>query len=492
MDINARTELTSETSGLEAISQREKLTVILGVLVVMLLAALDQTIVAPALPTIGDALGDNDYLPWVITAYLLTGTAVAPLYGKVADIVGRRKVMATAILIFLFGSTIAALASDMLTLIIGRAVQGLGGGGLFVLAQTVIGDTVPPRERAAYAGYISATWAIASIAGPLLGGVFAQHLSWSLIFWVNIPLGLAALVVLAGPLRKLKMRPRSHKLDFLGGALVLFATTPLMLAMTWGGNTYAWSSGVILSLAALSLILWTALAARLASADEPLIPLEVLRNPVVAAATATMFFATAANVAIAVYMPIYMQAYFGLSVTASGIALIGYIMGTTLGAAVAGKLVSSLPRYKFLGVCGLSLAIVCLTILATLSTTPSLAVAEALLFMAGAGFGTIFPISTVSVQNAVDYHNLGIATATLTFMRNLGSAIGVAVIGAVALASGVPGLRETTLATDVAAPLMAASGFRHIFLAAAAIVLPSLFSIIVMEERPLRTTVGSE
>src|SRR6478609_5625837 len=202
-------------------SEREKNVIIGGVLLSMLLAALDQTIVAPAMPTIGKALGHADYLSWVVTAYLLTATAMAPLYGKISDVHGRRSTIFAAVTIFLVGSLISAVAPNMLVLIIGRAVQGLGGGGLFALSQTVIGDLVPPRERARYAAWVSGTWAVASIAGPLLGGTFAEHLHWSLIFWINIPLGLVAMAIINKPLRKLPIAAKHHRIDGLGALLLV-------------------------------------------------------------------------------------------------------------------------------------------------------------------------------------------------------------------------------------------------------------------------------
>lgn len=481
-----------DTPGAQTLDHKEKISIILGILVVMLLAALDQTIVAPAMPTIGRALGDEEYLPWVISAYLLTGTAVAPLYGSIADIYGRRRVIAAAIVIFIAGSIVAALSANMAVLVAGRAIQGFGGGGLFVLAQTVIGDTVPPRERAAYAGYISAVWAVASIAGPVLGGLFAEHLSWSLIFWINLPLGIAALFVLRGPLRKLRFQPRSHRLDFPSGVLVLLATTPLMLALTWGGTSYSWSSTLILSLFGLSAMVWVALAIRLAHAIEPLIPLSVLRNPVVAMATMAVFFGMAASIAVAVYTPIYLQSHLDLTVAASGLALMAYICGTTLGAAITGKLVSHLPRYKPMAVGGMILAAVCLTLLAVLVETRSLLLVGSLLFFAGMGFGVMFPIGTVSVQNAVEHRNLGIATAMLTFMRNLGSAMGVALIGAVASTSGLPSLRTGETINDLAHSAATAGAFHNIFLVAAAITLVAASCFAATKELRLRATIHGE
>jgi len=227
--------------------------IISALMLAMLLAALDQTIVAPALPTIGGALGHAEYLPWIVTAYLLTATAMAPLYGKISDIHGRRPTIYAAILFFLAGSVVSALSANMFMLILGRAIQGVGGGGLFALTQTVIGDLVPPRERASYAAWISGTWAVASVAGPLLGGYFAGHLHWSLIFWINLPLGAFAMVILNNPLKKLSIAARQHRVDAPGAILLIAATSVLLLMLNWGGSTYAWLSAPIAMLAALLL-----------------------------------------------------------------------------------------------------------------------------------------------------------------------------------------------------------------------------------------------
>lgn len=293
-------------------SESEKNAIIGGVLLSMLLAALDQTIVAPALPTIAHALGHAEYLPWIVTGYLLTATAMAPLYGKISDVYGRRPVIYAAVLIFLLGSLVSALAPNMLVLVIGRAVQGAGGGGLFALTQTVIGDLVPPRERARYAAWISGTWAVASVAGPLLGGVFAEHLHWSLIFWINLPIGFLAMAIINKPLRKLPIAAKHHRIDGLGAVLLVIATALLLLALNWGGSAYPWLSAEILGLVACSAVFWAFFAWRLLRAVEPLISLEVLSNPIVLAGTLSMFLLQAANIGASVYLPVYLQSVVGL------------------------------------------------------------------------------------------------------------------------------------------------------------------------------------
>ncbi|UDF33001.1 UNVERIFIED_ORG: MFS transporter (plasmid) [Roseateles sp. XES5] len=467
-----------------ALSEPEKNVIIGGVLLSMLLAALDQTIVAPAMPTIGKALGHADYLPWVVTGYLLTATAMAPLYGKISDVYGRRPTIFAAIIIFLIGSLISALAPNMLVLILGRAVQGLGGGGLFALSQTVIGDLVPPRERARYAAWISGTWAVASIAGPLLGGTFADHLHWSLIFWINIPLGLAALAIVNNPLKKLPIAARSHRIDGAGATLLITATALLLLALNWGGSRYAWLSPVILGLLGCSFVFWGLFALRLRQASEPLISLEVLANPVVRNGTLAMFLGQTANVGLAVYIPVYGQSFHGLSASSSGMVMLGLLLGTVIGASSSGRTIPRFTHYKRLALVGGTLSVICLIALAFLAGRTSLVTLELLTFGVGFGSGMTFPVATVSVQNAVDQVHLGVATGALTFLRSLGGALGVALLGAIALGNGLPLGGEHLQAASAA--VTSALPFTYIFAACATATATSLIFFHLMPERPLR------
>ncbi len=471
-------------------SESEKNIIIAGVLLSMLLAALDQTIVAPAMPTIGEAIGHPEYLPWLVTGYLLTATAMAPLYGKISDVHGRRPTIFAAIIIFLAGSLISALAPNMLVLIIGRAVQGLGGGGLFALSQTVIGDLVPPRERARYAAWISGTWAVASIAGPLLGGTFAQHLHWSLIFWINIPLGLMALAIINNPLKKLPVSARAHRIDAAGAMLLVVATALLLLALNWGGSRYSWLSPIIVGLLGCSAALWAVFGLRLQRTEEPLISLEVLGNSVVRCGTLAMFTVQAANVGLSVYLPVYMQSVYGLSASSSGIAMLGLLLGTVVGAMASGRAIPRIAHYKMIAIIGALFSLVCLTALALLAGHSSLIVLELLTIGAGLGTGTTFPVATVSVQNAVDQAHLGVATGVLTFLRSLGGALGVAILGAIALGNGLPlggeGLQALNTAGTAAMP------FAYIFFACATTMALSLVAFHFMPEKPLRGRAESD
>ncbi|MGS1093408.1 MDR family MFS transporter [Aquamicrobium terrae] len=466
-----------------SLSEREKNVIIAGVLLSMLLAALDQTIVAPALPTIAASLGHAEYLSWIVTAYLLTATAVAPLYGKLSDIYGRRSVIFAAILIFLAGSVICGLAPNMFVLIAGRAVQGLGGGGLFALTQTVIGDLVPPLERARYAAWISGTWAVASIAGPLLGGGFAEHLHWSLIFWINLPLGILAIAVTSKPLKKLAIAGTTHSIDGWGALLLIIATSLLLLAVNWGGNRYAWSDPQIIGLLAGSAGIWFLFGLRLRMANEPLVSLAVLGNRVVLTGTFSMFLLQAGSIGLAVYLPVYMQATLGMSPGDTGLAMLGLLLGTVVGAGMSGRLVPRLVNYKRIAHIGIACAILSLGILAYLADHAGLLEVEIATAIVGAGIGTIFPVSTIAVQNAVDRQHLGVATGLLTFLRSLGGAIGVAALGAIALGNDLPLAGEGAMAAELAGPR---GSFSVIFLATAAMLAAGLLVFAFMPQKPLR------
>jgi EmrB/QacA subfamily drug resistance transporter len=465
-----------------AITEAEKNTIVAGVLLSMLLAALDQTIVAPAMPTIAAALGHAEYLPWIVTGYLLTATAMAPLYGKLSDIYGRRSTVFAALVVFLAGSLVSALAPSMLVLIGGRAVQGLGGGGLFALAQIVIGDLVPPKERARYAAWISGTWGVASVAGPLLGGTFAQHLHWSLIFWINLPLGLLAMAIVNNPLKKLPIAARHHRIDGWGALLLIIATALLLLALNWGGSFYSWTSPEILGLLGTSAAVWAGFAARLLATPEPLISLDVLSNPIVLAGTLFMFLLQAASIGLSVYMPVYLQSALGLSVSASGVGLLGLLLGTVAGAAASGKLIPRITHYKRIALIGVAFAIACLGLMAWTADRRSLALVEVLTTLAGIGIGTTFPVATVSVQNAVDRAHLGVATGVLTFLRALGGALGVAALGTIALVHGLPLGGEAMRAGGHAD----SAGFATIFLVCAASLAAAFALLVLMPEKPLR------
>jgi len=464
------------------LTDRDRTVTMIGILTAMLLAALDQSIVTPAMPTIGGQLGDQQYLPWIVTAYLLTSTAVAPLYGKISDIYGRRSTLYGALGLFLLGSLIAALAPNMFVLIGARAVQGLGGGGLFALTQIVIGDMLPPRERGRYSAWISGMWAIASIAGPLLGGTLAE-LHWSLIFWLNLPLGVLAMIVVDRPLRKLNVPHHAHKLDGPGAVTLVLATAALLLLLNWGGSTYPWASPVIIGLGAFSLVLWIVFGIRVSRAAEPLISLEVLASPIVLAGCFAMFMVSAANIGLAVYLPVYAQAFLGLSPAQSGYSLLGFLLGSVAGATLSGRLTMRIVHVKRIALIGAAASGIALLAMGFAATNTAIVLLEILLVLVGLGMGLTFPVTTVSVQNGVDQKHLGVATGMLTFLRSLGGALGVAVLGAIALSYGIPLGGESG---GHAMHVTDAGPFAVLYFVMGAMMLAAALLYVAMPHKPLR------
>jgi len=468
--------------------------IIAGIMLAMFLSALEQTIVAPALPTIGVRLGDIENLSWVVGAYLLCATAVTPLFGKLSDIYGRRTILLIGVTIFIVGSVACALAPTMVALIIARALQGVGGGGILPIAQTIIADLVPPRDRARYQTQSAVMFMIASVVGPVLGGFLTDRLHWSLIFWINLPLGAVALLMSYRALAHLPRNERPHRLDWVGGAFMLAASLSLMLAMTWGGVRYPWGSWPIASLLTCSATLWALFGWHLGRVVEPFIPPSVLREPVVAGNVAAGFFSIGAIIGLSIYLPLYLELVLGASPSLSGSVLIAFTVGTVLGAFAAGRGLGRHRHYKRIPVGGLILSIVALAVLA-LGRDLSIASIAALLFLCGGGIGTMYPVTTVLTQNAVQPHQFGVATGTVNFFRLLGGTIVVAGFGAIVLsgidpAGGLIALDRFAHGLTVRPQGMAAADFAGVFAwvfaAAAGCLSAALIALAFVEERPLR------
>jgi EmrB/QacA subfamily drug resistance transporter len=460
-------------------------TIIAGITLAMFLSALEQTIVAPALPAIGKSLGNLDSLPWVVTAYLLAATAATPLFGKLTDIHGRRTILLAAIGIFIVGSLACALAPTMWVLIMGRALQGIGGGGLIPIAQTIIADLLSPRERPMAQSYTSIVFMSASILGPVLGGLLTDHLHWSFIFWINLPLGAVALLMTGRALRRLPRHDRPHELDIPGVTLLVGASVALLLAIDWGGTQFRWLSWQIVVLVAGSATLWTLFAARLLTAREPFIPLVILRGKVTSAITCTAFFSIGTIVGVTIFAPLYCQLVLRASASLSGLALIAFMAGATIGALVAGRLIARLTHYLRVPVIGLVIAIATLGFLAAEVANLSFVGFTALLGLLGVAIGPMYPTSTIVMQNAVKPHQLGTATGTLNFFRLLGGAIIVAVFGAIVLGSvGDPGGAMTQERLG-AGHADFAPAFRLVFIAGAAFLAMAFAALLAVEERPL-------
>ena len=474
-----------------ALSHAEIRTIILGVLLAMFLAALDQTIIATALPTIGRELGDLEHLPWIVTVYLLTSTAVTPLYGKISDSYGRRVTMLVGIVIFIAGSVACALAPSMFVLILARALQGIGGGGLIALAQTIIADIVAPRERGRYQVYFASVFMTSSLLGPVLGGFFAEHMHWSVIFWINIPLGFVALFIAYHSLKKLPRHDRPHRLDLLGAALLVAATVALLLGLSWGGIRYPWGSLPVLGLFAASLMLWGLFATRMRLAPEPLIPPGVLHNPVVRMAVLSACFGMGTYIGLTIYLPVYFETVRGLSASHSGLSLIPLMAGTVVGATLSGRSMAKVKHYKRLPIAGLLVAMATTGLLAAYGQSLSLVTVEIILAIISVGLGTVLPVTMVSTQNAVAPHQMGTATGTANFFRSLGGAFIVAIFGAIVIGgSGLSGAAsfEALGAAAARSGVDLAHVFSYVFVAALIGFGLSLAFLLALEERPLRGT----
>lgn len=460
-------------------------TIIAGITLAMFLSALEQTIVAPALPAIGRSLADIDNLSWVVTAYLLAATAATPLFGKLTDIHGRRTIMLVAIGIFILGSLACALAPTMWMLVIGRSLQGLGGGGLIPIAQTIIADLLTPRERPLAQSYTSVVFMSAGILGPVLGGLLTDHLHWSFIFWINLPLGAVALVMTARTLRRLPRHDRPHKLDIAGVTLMVGASVALLLALDWGGTHYRWLSTPIIALLAGSALLWALFALRLLSAREPFIPLAILRGRVTSMITCAAFFSIGTIVGVTIFAPLYGQIVLRASASLSGLALIAFMVGATIGALLTGRLIVHLTHYMRVPIIGLIIAIATFGVLAAAASHLSFAAFTALLGVLGTAIGPMYPTSTIVMQNAVKPHQLGTATGALNFFRLLGGAIIVAVFGAIVLGSAGHAGGVMTLEKLDTAHADFAPAFRLVFIAGGACLTVALACLLAVEERPL-------
>jgi EmrB/QacA subfamily drug resistance transporter len=461
-----------------------------GLMVGMFLSALNQTIVATALPTIGRELGDFENLSWIIIAYLLSSTVVAPVYGKLSDIHGRRAMMLAALGLFIAGSAVSAATRDMGMLIAGRILQGIGGGGIVPLTQTTIADMITPRERGSYQAYMGTAWVAAGIAGPALGGVIADHLHWSVIFWLNVPLGLLAALLTHRAMALLPRHDRRHRLDMVGAALMIVAATLLLLALTSGGTRVPWLSLPILLLVAGSLAFGIAFVAWLKRAPEPFLPLNVMRNPVMRTGTAATACALGAVLGLTVYMPLYFQGVHGLTATDAGLALVPIVIMSTPGSFVSGRAMMYLRHYKISAAAGAGIAIASVSALVVWPAMPLYAVIAAMTLI-GLGVGTVYPVATVSIQNAVPMQYVGTATGAMNFFRALSSTLAVAIMGAILLAPlgampergrGVEVLVESVQATGIDM----AAVFRWVFVAADVFLILALVAVICMEERPLR------
>ncbi|MBB5575111.1 MULTISPECIES: MDR family MFS transporter [Rhizobium] len=490
----------------DAPDRREIRAVILGLMIVLGLGAIDQSIVATALPRIVSDLGGVTHLSWVVSAYVLASTSTMPLYGKLSDQYGRKPMIYTAILIFLLGSVLSGMAQTLLQLIIFRAIQGLGAGGLLPLAQIIIGDLVPPARRGRNQGSIAAVFAVCSVIGPILGGVITDLLSWHWIFYVNLPIGAVALVMIGRALKR-RHQVRSRRIDYLGAVLLTGCTTSFLLALALGGNEWAWNSPQILGLAAAALVLGIFFVFHIRREPEPVLPPDLFRNRLFIIACLVLALTFMGMLGATLFFPLFFQMVMGVTPSHSGFLtgplMIGFVISSMLNGRV---LLQRSGRYKPAQLCGLGLATAAFATLAwAIATSKGFAIIEPPIFALGLGLGLVMPTMTVAVQNALPLAHRGVGTATLAFFRSLGGLIGVTGSGAILAyrvrqATGSSGSLDLSSLTEGGLKQLAAASpedhaaaialYRHAiamtFATGTVIVALALIALLFLPELPLK------
>jgi EmrB/QacA subfamily drug resistance transporter len=480
--------------------------IISGVLLGMFLAALDQTIVATALPAIGGELKSLDRVSWLVSAYLLTSTASTPIYGKLSDLYGRRIVMQAALGLFVLASLACGLASGMTELILARAAQGLGGGGLLSLAQATVADVVSPRERGRYQGYFIVNWALASVGGPVIGGLFVDYLDWRWVFWINLPIGLVALVLCTLALRALPVRNLKRPIDYGGALLLTGSVTALLLVASWGGTELAWSAPELILLAAAGIALALLLVLQELRAPEPMIPPRLFKSRPFRRTQLLNVLMAMAYLDLIVYLPLFLQLVLGMSAGGSGLLIVPLVFGTAIGAVSSGQITTRTGRYKWLAISGMALALVASAAIAGLGRGSAESTAILLFALFGTGIGAVMPVTLVAVQNAAEMGDIGAGTSSIAFFRSLGASFSIALLGSVLigavnsrLAAGAAPVDMAFLRGGAAAiatlpeaareSLVAAleGAFLPLFAINAAIVACGLVAALALPEVPLRS-----
>ena len=491
---------------LPAIEERPPIRLLFSALMlVMLLGALDQTIVSTALPTIVGELGGLESLSWVVTSYLLTSTIVVPLYGKFGDLFGRKVVIQAAILIFLAGSILCGVAQDMTQLIVLRALQGLGGGGLMVVTMAAIADVIPPAERGRYQGLFGGVFGLATVVGPLLGGFIVEHLSWRWIFYINVPLGVLALIVI-GLVFKPHVAHVKHKIDYMGAAFLAASLTCIILFTSQGGTLLPWSSPQLWFTLALGIITLGGFIYEERLADEPIMPLELFRERTFVLSGLIGFIIGFSLFGAITFLPLYLQVAKGSTPSQAGLQVLPMMAGLLSTSIISGRLISRIGKYRWFPICGTALVACSMFLLSTLQLDTPLHTMYLFMLLLGLGLGMVMQVLVLAVQNAVPFKNIGVATSGATLFRSIGGSVGVATFGAIftnglhaRLADAMPpgvelprSMRPTMVQHLPAAArdiyLNAFSGSMHtVFLVAGAVVLLAFALSWLMQDKPLRS-----
>jgi EmrB/QacA subfamily drug resistance transporter len=494
-----------------AIEKRSLLLIMGALMLAMLLAALDQTIVSTALPKIASDFNALDELSWVVTSYLIMSAVTTPLYGKLSDIFGRKVLLTSAVIIFLIGSALSGISQSMIELIIFRGIQGIGAGGLMTMVFATIGDIVSPRERGKYQGFIGAVFGVSSVVGPLLG-FFTDTLSWRWIFYINLPLGLLALIAIA-TLLHVPTHKREHSIDYFGAVLLSGAIVTFLLAAVWGGSTYAWDSRQIFTLIAAGILFTIEFIWWQGKAKEPLIPLRLFKNYIFAVSSVLSFVSGLAMFAAIIYLPEYLQVVRGYSATVSGLLMLPLVLGLLSASITSGRIISSTGRYRIFPIAGTIITTIGLLLMSTITVDMPLALLSLWMLITGIGIGLFMQVMTLAVQNAIDHRDLGTATSTVTFFRSMGSSFGASIFGAILVSRfashlalalpDAPGLGAevgsnmaalASLPAEVAGPVLQAftNAFDDIFLYAAPVMVLAFFAALLLKEIPLRHSIREE